>query len=92
MNYNNEYIQLLNNYRSRIAIDIKSILNKMRNSIYLEWDSKKQIDEILKNLTNSKGKKLIRELIFTLNKRYDESHNQELALMIVHLEIIAEKL
>jgi len=91
--YESEYTRILAAYRSRIAADFVQTLHKIRGSNRLEWSEKNKIDEIIMNRNDKhRVKRTLKQLIFDLNNRYDESKDSILEQIIVTLDEIAGKL
>lgn len=91
--YESEYTRILTAYRSRIAVDSIQVLKKIRGSNRLEGNERNKIDEIIKKWGDKRAvKKLIYELTYDLNSRYDESKDYILEQIIVTLDGVAEKL
>jgi hypothetical protein len=91
--YESEYTRILTAYRSRIAADFVQTLNKIRGSNRLERNDKNKIDEIIMNRNDKyRVKKTLKQLIFDLNNRYDESKDSVLEQIIITLDDIAGKL
>jgi len=91
--YESEYMKMLSSFRSRIAGDFVQTLHKIRGSNRLEWMDKNKIDEMIMNRNDKhRVKKLLKELIFDLNNRYDSTHDSSLEQIIIALDEINEKL
>lgn len=91
--YESEYMKILASYRSRIAANAEQVLNKIKGSNRLEASEKTAIGNIIRSWNDRrKAKTLIKDLIFDLNVRYDESKDRQLEQIIIALEELSEKL
>jgi len=91
--YESEYTRILTAYRSRIAADAVQVLKRVRGSNRLEGNERSRIDEIIRKWNDKRVvKRLIKELNYDLNNRYDESKDSMLEQVIITLDEIAEKL